>query len=170
MEKRQLIEFAKSKLAKASGDELQFFKSVIKELVKNDHPEIDLANDQTNVYAKCVELYKQFLEKQGIPLMIDGVQGKALKNIIMKLKRASKSKNNEGIIQSWEFILTHWDRTGDFIGRQKSLVRINSNLTEILDKIRNGASKKHSASNQAKQLDIELELRRQRRTGKSGQA
>lgn len=170
MDRSQILEFAKSKLIKASGEELQFYKSVIKEMVKLDNTEVEEAFNSNSVYMQCVELYRQFLEKKGIPMMMDGVQGKALKNIMMKLKRASKSKNNDGIVQSWDFILTHWDRTGDFIGRQKSLVRINSNLTEILDKIRNGASKKHSASNQAQQLDIELELRRQKRAGQSGQA
>jgi len=155
MTHEEMIKHCKARIAK--GDAVQFHKAVLETVVKEKHP-------TDGVYQKCVELYKSFLDKQGVPMIMDGRQGKALKSIIMKLKRASNQKSNEGIIRSWEFILTHWDRTGDFIGRQKSLVKIESNLQEILDKIRNGATKRDSRKTEAEQLAMQLEARRQQRT------
>lgn len=158
MTKDEIIKHCKERIAK--GDHIQFHKAILELVVKDKHPQ----EFSGEVYQTCVGAYKEFLEKHGVPLVMDGRAGKAMKEIIMKLKRASTEKSNAGIIRSWKFILEHWDRTGDFIGRQKSLVRINSNLQEILDKIRNGATKRDSHKTQAEQLGLALEQRRQQRT------
>lgn len=171
MEANEIIAHCKQRIAK--GDAVQFHKAVLELAVKEKYPGTKKDDEEpeekklpANVYQPCIGIYKEFLERHGlsISVAIDSRQGKHMKNIIMKLKRASKQKSNEGIIRSWEFILKNWDRVGHHIGTQKKLSQIDSNLLEILDKIRNGATKRDSRKTEAEQLAIQLEARRQQRT------
>lgn len=170
MTHEEMIKHCKDRIAK--GDAVQFHKAVLEAVVKEKHP-VDQSDEESkdkklpaNVYQPCIGLYTQFLERHGLPISIaiDSRQGKHMKNIIMKLKRASKEKSSQGIIISWEFLLKNWDRVGHHIGTQKKLSQIDSNLLEILDKIRNGATKRDSRKTEAEQLAMQLEARRQQRT------
>lgn len=108
------------------------------------------------IYQQCLHEYAEFLRGRNIPLIMDGRQGKALKEIITKLHTASIDKTDNGVFASWKFILRNWQRTGDFIGRQIKLSDINRNILEILDKIRNGANRKQANLNEAERFRNEL--------------
>lgn len=108
------------------------------------------------LFAPFLQVYKNFLEGRNIPLVMDARQGKALNEIISKLSKASSDQSRQGVLNSWQFILKNWQRTGDFIGRQIQLTDINRNLQTILDLIRNGATKKQNRTDEAKRLHDEL--------------
>lgn len=108
------------------------------------------------LFAPFIQVYKDFLKRRNIPLVMDARQGKAIKEIIAKLSKASTDKSRTGVLTSWQFILNNWQRTGDFYGRQIQLTDINRNLQTILDLIRNGATKKQNRADEAKRLHHEL--------------
>lgn len=133
------------------GHEVEAVKA-IKARLKN----IDKTAPTPAIYVSAVAEYKAFLSGRNIPLIMDGRQGKALKQIIAKLKGVSVDKSDDGALKSWKFILEHWNLVGDFTGRQIKLSDIDRNLLEILDKIRNGANKRQNRLNEIERLRIEL--------------
>jgi len=170
MSNEEMIAYCKQRIAK--GDAPQFHKAVLERIVKDKHPGVATGEDDSfpgDVYQTCVDRYRIFWETGGVPIIFGGREGKAMKEIIMKLKRASKEKSNTGIVSSWDFILTHWERTGDYFRTKRTLPLINQHLQEILDKIRNGATKRDSRKTEAEQLAMQLEERRQQRTQQAGQ-
>jgi hypothetical protein len=156
------IKYCKDRIAR--GEDTREMKAILASLAKLSDPHVGTADQmEGSIHKQCIDLYHKFLERYGIPLIMDSREGKAMKEIIMKLKQASTQKNNEGILQSWKFILKHWERVGPFIGGQKKLSSINKNLLEILDKIRNGSGKTSTAVTEAQQLQLELAERKRNR-------
>lgn len=101
------------------------------------------------LYQDCINAYDEFLKKTiGVGVRMNGIQGKAMKAIIKYLRTQSRDKNDEGVLASWTYILDHWDRQNEFIGKQKDLTSINKNLIEILDNLKNGNSKATKTRNQ----------------------
>lgn len=142
---KEQISWCKNQIKQGYHPEI--LKSILKRLEG-----IEKVSPNPAVFQPCVDEYASFLARRGIPLVMDGRQGKQLKEIIIKLSTIGKDKSDEGVLKSWKFILANWERTGSFIGRQIKLSDINRNLQEILDKIRNGATKKQSRIDEAEQL------------------
>ncbi|WP_443937074.1 hypothetical protein [Pedobacter sp. MW01-1-1] len=142
------------KLQIKSGYEVVPIKSILTRL-KN----LEKKTDTPVTYNQSLMCYKDFLRDRGLPFIMDARQGAALKSILKKLMGASVDKSDEGVLASWKFILKSWNRTGDFIGRQIKLSDIDRNLLEILDKIRNGATKKQANLNEAERFRDELTKR-----------
>jgi uncharacterized protein (DUF3084 family) len=91
------------------------------------------------LYQQFIELYDQFCRSYiGVGAKLDGMQGKAMKNIIAYLTAQSKTKDEQGALAAWQFILAHWGHLTKFIQNQNSLVQINKNLQEILTQLRRG--------------------------------
>lgn len=134
-----------------SGYEVVVVRSILTRLQN-----LEKQAETSPIYQQCLNEYAAFLKNRSIPLIMDGRQGKSLKLIIDKLKSASVDKSDNGVLISWRFILNNWQRTGSFIGGQIKLSDINRNLLEILDKIRNGATKKQSLVNEAERFRNEL--------------
>lgn len=103
-------------------------------------------------HQQAVIHYAEFLEYHKLPFLMDARQGKALGEILKKLQQVSIEKTPESAINSFRVVLTHWDKTGDHLSRIKTLSHINNNLLEIIDKIKNGATKKQAGVNAAEQL------------------
>ncbi|MGV3705433.1 MAG: hypothetical protein ACO1NU_08645 [Arcticibacter sp.] len=129
----------------------EVLRSILRRLqiVENKQP-------PSEYYTKAVALYKSFLTYHKLPLVFDARQGKALKEILIKLKDASTAKTEEAAYLSLEAIFSNWSKTGDYISRKKTLVAINSNLLEIIDNIKNGATKRQQSLSEAEQLASQL--------------
>lgn len=141
---KELLEWCKSQ--KKQGNNPEIMAALIKVLSKKE-------GEPTNPnYQKAIGAYKSFLIGHGLPFIMDARGGKALKEILEKLKNASNQKTDDAALQSFEVILNRLAQTGDYLGRQKSLADINRNLLELIDKIKNGATKKQQHLNQAEQL------------------
>ena len=114
----------------------------------------------TTLYSKMVEEYDTFCEKfTGVGCKIDGAQGKSLKQIIKFLQTQCKKKNqsltetqlDENVILSWQYILTNWDKLDDFHRSKIKLTEINSNMLNILIKL-----KEQPISNKQKQRNEQI--------------
>lgn len=94
------------------------------------------------VYSECMEIYNNFiLDKTSLPAKVDGQQGKALKEIISYFKSIENVKNGERSVQDCiSFVFKEWDRVEPFIKDKLKLSEINSNLTNIINQIKNGKS------------------------------
>ena len=99
----------------------------------------------STLYTKMVDMYDKFcVEQTGVGCKIDGAQGKSLKQIIKFLETQCKKKNElqteseleENVLLSWEYILGNWDKLDDFNGGKIKLTEINSNMSNILVKIK----------------------------------
>tara|TARA_R110002074_G_scaffold353963_1_gene525741 strand:- start:68 stop:751 length:684 start_codon:yes stop_codon:yes gene_type:complete len=107
--------------------------------------EIKLPVKPSNVYSKMIEMYDVFCEdKTGVGCKIDGMQGKSMKSIISYLKSQCKKKNSSlkdgdldsAVLQSWTYILGNWKKLDDYNRGRIKLNEINSNMVNILLKIK----------------------------------
>jgi uncharacterized protein YdaU (DUF1376 family) len=107
------------------------------------------------IYPRFISVYDEFIKlKTSCPAKIDGQQGKAAKAIISYLKAASNDKSDDGILNSWQFILNHWGRLESFYQDKLKLSEINSNIINIIGQIKNGrATTKKGAGIDSKALD-----------------
>lgn len=105
---------------------------------------------------QCVAAYLKFLEANGLPPIMEPQQARALKELLPVLQAHTASKSPEGAYQALVFILSNWKRLSDFHQSKKSLTHIKKYLIEILDQIRNGATKKQSHVNEAERFRNEL--------------
>lgn len=109
------------------------------------------ATQKAELYSDFIEVYDQFCRAYiGVGAKLDGIQGKAMKNIIAYLTAQSKTKDEKGALAAWKFILAHWAQLTKFMQNQNSLVQINKNLQEILTQLRRGKDQQA-----AKQTTIE---------------
>lgn len=119
-----------------------------------------------SLHQQCMAEYFSFYKRHvGIPPKISAADGKGLKEIIKYLSSLDKVNTESEVLTAWKFVLDNWEHTGPFIGKQKKLTQINTNLAEILDKIRNGHDKKAGEKTRLTQLELSLKQRRQGRTG-----
>ena len=101
--------------------------------------------EPTAIYSKMIKEYDKFCHDiSGVGSKIDGQQGKAMKSIIVFLKKQCLNKNpnltptelDNNIILSWEYILKHWNKLDTFNRGRIKLSEINSNLLNILVKLK----------------------------------
>lgn len=112
---------------------------------------VDEAN-ASPLFKNCISVYNDFIkEKTGASAKIDGAQGNAMKSIIKYLLAQEKISGNEDqALIGWKFILTNFEKTEPFIRKQLNLTQINSNITNILDQIKNGIPKSTTTGKQFK--------------------
>ena len=98
-----------------------------------------LQNTHVDCYKDAVAVYLEwYLSTVGIPFSMNGIQGKALKDVLNELKKASKNQDWDGALAGFRFILKYWHTLSSFLQQQKSPVQIRKNLAEILDVLKNG--------------------------------
>lgn len=98
-------------------------------------------------YQKMLSIYNDFCLKQfDAPCKINGLEGKALKQIINYLIKVSQNKGmpDNNCVSSFEYILSNWQKLDDFTKNQIKLSQINSNLTNIINQLKNGTKKESS--------------------------
>ncbi len=97
------------------------------------------------LYSKMIEQYDKFcLNKTGVGCKIDGVQGKSMKRIIKFLETQCKKKDEKleneeldnKVLLAWEYILLNWDKLDDFNRGRIKLTEIDSNMLNILIKLK----------------------------------
>ena len=114
-------------------------KSELKTAIKKTKPKVN------TLYSKMVEVYDEFCQKHtGVGSKMDGMQGKAMKSIIIFLEKQCKRKNSNlneeeldvNVLLSWEYILLNWDKLDDYNRNRIKLSDINSSLSNILMKLK----------------------------------
>lgn len=107
-----------------------------------------MGDKKLELYHQFIQIYDDFCRAYiGAGAKIDGAQGKAMKSIIAYLVKESNTRNEDGALIAWKFILSHWGRLTKFIQNQTSLVQINKNLQEIITQLRRGKDKQTAQQN-----------------------
>lgn len=126
------------------GADVTFLRSIMRRLKALDKKE-----PPNSYHNAAMGFYFEWLEAQGLPAVRSASQGMAMKGILKQLKEASKEQTDESAFESFKAILAHWGRLNHSLGSNKQLGSINKNLLEIIDKIKNGATKQASRSVEA---------------------
>lgn len=135
-----------------NGYEVVMIRSILSRLKSFETPK----EPPHPFHNKAVEVYLEFLQSNGLPPVMEPRQAKALKELLYKLENYTSSKTALGAFNALGFILSNWQRLNDYHKSKKTLSHINNNLVEILDIIRNGATKQQSNLNEAQRLHNEL--------------
>ena len=107
--------------------------------------ETQLPSKLNTLYSKVIDEYDSFcVEYTGVGCKIDGMQGKSMKSIIIFLKSQCKKKNpvlkdeelDDAVLKSWHYILGNWKKLDDYNRGRIKLSEINSNMVNILLKIK----------------------------------
>lgn len=117
------------------------------------------------LYNKCMGLYRNFHQQQiGLAPNLIGKAAKtssnAMRDIINYLRANSKTKDDDGVMKSWEYLLGKWSTLSEFHRRQVALPDIQRNLSNILYELKNGANKQSTTAIQADEHERSLEQRR----------
>ncbi|RQO78093.1 hypothetical protein DBR40_09085 [Pedobacter sp. KBW01] len=142
---KEQISWCKSEIKKGNNE--QVLRSILKRLEASDTKE-----PPHPYHNEAVAAYKDFLKAQGLPPLFDFKQGKALKELLIKLQNVTASRSPEGALGALKFIFEGWNRLSDYHKKKKTLVHINNNVVEILDLIRYGATKQQTNLDAAQQL------------------
>lgn len=102
--------------------------------------------DDKHIYKMSIDIYHKFcLSNFDAPAKIDAVQGKALKTILVYLKKLCIQKGNhtpQDILNALQYIFSNWKNLEPFLQKQVKLSQINSNLVNIIQQL-----KKEQATN-----------------------
>ncbi len=91
-------------------------------------------------YTKAMDYYDKFIRTQtGNPAKIDAVEGSALKKILDYFGKLEDVQNGRfKPSDCLNIVFDNWDRLDTFQAGQLKLVQINSNLINIISRIKNG--------------------------------
>lgn len=148
-------EFVETKKSICSNEKKHLSETTNASIGTNETiPNTKTTNTKTQIentnYKDVIAIYNGFCkEKFDAPAKINGVEGKATKEIIKYLKSISKNKgfdSEEAVLNSFKFILNNWDKLDSFLQKQIKLSQINSNLPNIINQLKNGTEKRNSDS------------------------
>lgn len=100
-------------------------------------------------FQPCIKIYDDFIkQKTNLPAKINGSEGSAMKEIIEYLSKNEKViQGSTTIPNTWKYILDSFSLWDSFHQGQLKLKQINSNLTNILNVLKNGNPRKQSTKN-----------------------
>jgi len=110
-------------------------------------PDTKLTDSNNKYYKQMLTIYNDFcLQQFDAPCKINGLEGKSLKQIIKYLIQVSKAKghSDDGCIDSFRYILANWSKLDSFTQKQVKLSQINSNITNIINQLKNGTKAQRS--------------------------
>lgn len=108
--------------------------------------------DTSEHFKQFMQEYATFIENKGLPLMINGADGKALKAIISYLNSIDSVKQGDKkAIDIWKYILINWNKLSAWLQTQVQLRQINSQLPSIIEYLRNNGKQTNNQSS-AQQL------------------
>lgn len=106
---------------------------------------MDTKQQKLDAFKSCMAEYCLWFEQQiGFAPRIDGSDGKGLKQTVDYLFKITQTE--KGVVDSFSYILYHWDELDAFYQKQVRLRQINSNLVNILNFFRNAKHSKTGVS------------------------
>lgn len=101
-----------------------------------------------SLFAKCMRIYCHFYEKEtSLSPKIDGIEGKALKQIVSYLFKETASEEESAIV--WSQLLSNWYKQEEFYRKQMLIRQINSNLPILLTQLKQHATGKTQSNRDA---------------------
>lgn len=105
------------------------------------------------VYKEAVAVYFSFYKDlNGINPKFDVADGKSMKTLISYFRSVHKDKNDgsdqkQYILQNLKYIFDNWNKQVDFIRNQTRMTQINSNINNIINKLKSGKSTSNNGTN-----------------------
>lgn len=101
-------------------------------------------------YQTCLDIYFTFIKQRtSVKPKMSGGEGKALKELIVYFDSIVFDKEDpQAVPKAFQYLFDNWQRIEPFLQGQLKLMQINSNITNILNQIRNGTPAKESAQDQ----------------------
>ena len=94
-----------------------------------------------SIYKDCISLYFDFYEKkEGIKPKMTGIEGKALKQMIVYLK----TLGDGDAVANFNAILLNWNLLGSWYSDKYDIKFINSQLNQIIRILKNGKTARTS--------------------------
>lgn len=133
-----------------------------------------VAKPKDTLYPAMMDLYYEWYKARnaGTPPKIDGQEGKGLKAIITYFKTVYNTKEGEKgeqeleVLGMFKYVLGHWEKIDPFHQKQTKLSQINSNITNIIDYLKNGRKETKptdkSASATASRVEETIRLAREK--------
>lgn len=105
---------------------------------------------KTQNYQTCLDIYFTFIKQRtSVSPKMSGGEGKALKELIAYFDSIVIDKEDQQAVpKAFQYLFDNWQRLEPFLQGQLKLMQINSNITNILNQIRNGRPAKESAQDQ----------------------
>jgi len=134
-----------------SGKSKMDCDETINAIIESNKTIPDTKEDNNKRYYKnMIAIYDSFCKNRfDAPAKINGMEGKAMKQIIAYLKTLCKMKGDdspEAIENSFEYIFANWNKIEPFLQKQIKLSQINSNLTNIINQLKNGKEQSNSSN------------------------
>lgn len=119
------------------------------------------ATPPKSTYQHLVDIHWEWFKDRndGVPPKMDGVEGKATKQLVAYFETVARSKAGDEVLLPQEvqtsvcnmfsYILNKWPSLEPFLQKQTKLSQINSNITNIINYIKNGS--KTQSAHQRKQ-------------------
>lgn len=101
-------------------------------------------------YQKCMDIYFTFIKQRtSVSPKMSGGEGKALKELVAYFDSIVFDKEDpQAVPKAFQYLFDNWQKLEPFLQGQLKLMQINSNITNILNQIRNGRPAKESAQDQ----------------------
>lgn len=105
------------------------------------------------VYKEAVDVYFSFYKDlNGVNPKFDVADGKSMKALISYFKSVHKDKSdgsdqNKYVLQNLKYIFDNWNKQVDFIRNQTKMTQINSNINNIINKLKSGKSTSNNGTN-----------------------
>lgn len=123
-------------------------------------PPIAAHPPRKSTYQELVDLHWEwFKNRNGVVPKMDGIEGKATKQLVTYLESVARHKAGEEVLlpqdlqlqvcEMFEYILNKWNQLEPFMQRQVKLSQINSNITNIINYLKHGS--KTQSAHQRKQ-------------------
>lgn len=139
-----------------TGDELFSQKTG-----KENTPPGSAATPPKSTYQHVIDIYWDWFKERngGVPPKIDGIEGKGAKQLVAYLETVSRNKAGDevrlpqdvqkDVCDMFSYILNKWSSLEPFMQKQVKISQINSNITNIINYLKNGT--KTQSAHQRKQ-------------------
>lgn len=148
VDEQTFVDSAQCNVTKAKKQSVK--RNNAKDDIAQPIPNINTDSKHNSLYTNMIAIYDGFcLNEFDAPSNINGQEGKAMKQIIKYLKSVCKAKGDDSdsaIQNAFKYILNNWNQLEPFYQKQIKLSQINSNITNIINNLKNGKAKSNRSS------------------------
>jgi len=154
---QSIHQMVKSNIPKGEMDTTKSLNAITEKVKPIPNTKTTNVNTNNNpYYTELLFVYDKFCKDTfDAPSKINGMEGKALKQIIAYLKGLCKAKGDdslEAVKNAFSYILANWSSLEPFLQKQIKLSQINSNLTNIINQLKNGGNKQTNSNKLAEEI------------------
>ena len=101
-----------------------------------------MKEEKLSAFNRCKKLYWDWHTEKWFKPKFDASDGKGLKEMVSYLYSLTPSE--DGVVDSFTYVLNNWDRLDDYYKKQTRLRQINGNIHNIIHFFKDGNTKNRS--------------------------